>query len=192
MATNQSSDSTTSTDETSNEDNTNTDDTSTGETSDQDTTGDNTADQDDTSSDSTDDKDTAPKPKPKSDPAKQALQRDLSTERKEHKTSKARVAELEAQVADLSPKAETGEAWQAKYDRLEEFLTSLDGPIGKVLDSRSFTKALFESDQDVKDILKDWNKANPSATSTALGAGSADPASKKPDMNTLLRAAIKG
>ncbi|QDF15734.1 scaffolding protein [Microbacterium phage Finny] len=183
-----SSDSTTSTDETSTEDNTNTVDTSAEETSDQDTSGDNTAEQDSESSDDGQDEQ-KPAPKPKSDPAKQALQRDLSSERKAHKASKDKVSELETQVAELTPKAELAEAWEAKYTRLEAFLQALPGSVGKALDSMSFTKRLFESEDKIEDIIKDWNKANPSATSQALGAGAGDPSKKGPSMNEILRAA---
>ncbi|AXH48577.2 scaffolding protein [Microbacterium phage Sansa] len=183
-----SSDSTTSQDETSTEDNTNTDEQATDETSGQAADGDNTAEQDDESSDDGQDEQ-KPAPKPKSDPAKQALQRDLSSERKAHKASKDKVSELETQVAELTPKAELAEAWEAKYTRLESFLQALPGSVGKALDSMSFTKRLFESEDKIEDIIKDWNKANPSATSQALGAGAGDPSKKGPSMNDILRAA---
>ncbi|UDG78964.1 scaffolding protein [Microbacterium phage Saratos] len=183
-----SSDSTTSQDETSTEDNTNTDEQATEETSGQAADGDNTAEQDDESSDDGQDEQ-KPAPKPKSDPAKQALQRDLSSERKAHKASKDKVSELETQVAELTPKAELAEAWEAKYTRLEAFLQALPGSVGKALDSMSFTKRLFESEDKIEDIIKDWNKANPSATSQALGAGAGDPSKKGPSMNDILRAA---
>ncbi|WNN95209.1 scaffolding protein [Microbacterium phage Tinyman4] len=126
--------------------------------------------------------------KPKPDAAKQALQRDLSKERKDRQAAQARVTELEAQVADLTPKAETGEAWQAKYDRLESFLQSLGGPISKALDSRSFSHKLFETEDDIEDIVKQWKRDNPTATSQALGASPAEPKNKL-DPNALLRAA---
>lgn len=132
-------------------------------------------------------KDEAPKPKP--DAAKQALQRDLSQERKDHKASKARVTELEAEVADLKPKAETGEAWQAKYDRLEGFLQALGGPLSKALDSRSFSHKLFETDDDIEDLVKAWKRDNPTATAAALASSSAEPGKGKLDPNALLRAA---
>ncbi|AUX83343.1 scaffolding protein [Microbacterium phage Eleri] len=183
-----SSDSTTSQDETSTEDNTNTEEQATEETSGQAADGDNTAEQDDESSDDGQDEQ-KPAPKPKSDPAKQALQRDLSSERKAHKASKDKVSELETQVAELTPKAELAEAWEAKYTRLEAFLQALPGSVGKALDSMSFTKRLFESEDKIEDIIKDWNKANPSATSQALGAGAGDPSKKGPSMNDILRAA---
>ncbi|WNN93806.1 scaffolding protein [Microbacterium phage Zenitsu] len=184
-----SSDSTTSQDETSTEDNTNTDEQATDETSGQAADGDNTAEQDDESSNDDGQDEQKPAPKPKSDPAKQALQRDLSSERKAHKASKDKVSELETQVAELTPKAELAEAWEAKYTRLEAFLQALPGSVGKALDSMSFTKRLFESEDKIEDIIKDWNKANPSATSQALGAGAGDPSKKGPSMNDILRAA---
>lgn len=153
-----------------------------------------TSDQDDSQGQSQDDTststdDTAAKPKP--DPAKQALLADLNKERKDLKASRARVTELEAEVATLSPKAETVDALQAKYDRLEGFLQAVGGELGKALDSRTFTRALFETDQDISEIVKDWRKSHPTATSAALGSGAAEPSSKAPDMNALIRGAAQ-
>ncbi|QFP95334.1 scaffolding protein [Microbacterium phage YuuY] len=124
--------------------------------------------------------------------ALQGARADLNKERKDHKATTARVTELEAQVADLTPKAETTDAIQSRYDRLEAFLQALPGPLGKALDSKSFTKRLFDSEDEVADIIKDWNKANPSATSQALGGGAGAQSEKKSNMNELLRAAARG
>lgn len=124
--------------------------------------------------------------------ALQGARADLNKERKDHKATQARVTELEAQVKDLTPKAETTDAIQSRYDRLEAFLQALPGPLGKALDSKSFTKRLFESEDKIEDILKDWNKANPTATSAALGGGAGATADKKSNMNELLRAAARG
>ena len=99
-----------------------------------------------------------------------------------------KVKELEAQVAELTTRAETADQIKAKYNRLEEFITKAGGPLGRALDSMSFTKALFESDTSVEDIVRDWHKDNPSATSVALG-GTVAPSGVKPDMNALLRTA---
>ncbi|UVK59224.1 scaffolding protein [Microbacterium phage Quartz] len=124
--------------------------------------------------------------------ALQGARADLNKERKDHKATTARVAELEAQVKDLTPKAETTDAIQSRYDRLEAFLQALPGPLGKALDSKSFTKRLFESEDKVSDIIKDWNKANPTATASALGGGTGATSEKKSNMNDLLRAAARG
>lgn len=121
--------------------------------------------------------------------AKAPLLADLQKERKAAKASKDRVTELEAQVTELAPVKETLDAVQARYDRLEAFLVEVGGPLSKALDSRSFTRDLFDSDKDISEIVKQWHKDNPSATAAALGSGSARPASKGPNMNELLRAA---
>ena len=126
------------------------------------------------------------------DHQKASLLADLHKERKDRQTAQGKVAELEAKVAELTTKAETVDAIQGKFDRLEAFLQAIPGPLGKALDSRSFTKALFESDKDIDDIIADWNKANPTATSQALGSGAASPAPKGPTMNDLLRSAATG
>ena len=116
---------------------------------------------------------------------------DLNKERKDNQTSKASLTELTAEVEKLRPVQETLDAVQTRYDRLEEFLQAVGGPLGKALDSKTFTAALFDSDQDIQDILKKWNAANPSATSSALGSSGAAPERKAPSMNELLRSALK-
>lgn len=112
--------------------------------------------------------------------------------------SKTELAEARAQAAaatklqqelDKRPTQEAVDTLQTRYDRLEAFLQSAGGPLGRALDSRTFTRDLFETDKDIATIVKDWNKANPSATSQALGAAAAAPADKKVDPNALIRAA---
>lgn len=99
-------------------------------------------------------------------------------------------ADLATATAELtSVKAELTST-QAKYGRLESFLTSLGGPIGKALDSKTFSTALFESDTDITELVTKWHKDNPSATSAALGAGAGATGSSK-DMNKLLRTAAQ-
>lgn len=104
--------------------------------------------------------------------------------------SGAKVTDLEKQISELTPKAEATEQVQLKYDRLEAFLTKVGGPLSKALDSRSFTKALFESDEDIDAIVTQWHKDNPSATSSALQSG---PGTTKASnsMNDLLRSAAQ-
>lgn len=105
-------------------------------------------------------------------------------------THQTKVQELETQVTELTAKATQAESVQAKYDRLEAFLTSLGGPISKALDSKSFSTALFETDTDIKELVAQWHKDNPSATSTALRSSAGDSESTK-DMNALLRSAAR-
>lgn len=105
-------------------------------------------------------------------------------------THQTKVQELETQVTELTAKATSAESVQAKYDRLESFLTSLGGPISKALDSKSFSVALFESDTDVKDLVAQWHKDNPSATSAALASGPGKESTSK-NMSDLLRAAAR-
>jgi hypothetical protein len=114
------------------------------------------------------------------------------TELTELRPAKAKVTELEAKIAELEPKAQKAEAYEAlqtKHDRLESFLSSVGGPLSKALDSRSFTRDLFESDKKVEDIVKDFLSANPTATSTALGAAAHQPGGGKHDPSTLIRIA---
>ena len=122
------------------------------------------------------------------------LVKTLATQKEELKQLRPtaqKVADLESQVAELTPAKEQLTVVQAKYDRLEAFLTSLGGPVSKALDSRSFSTALFESDTDIKDLVAQWHKDNPSATSAALSSGSGTTVSAAADMNAMLRAAAK-
>ena len=105
-------------------------------------------------------------------------------------THQTKVQELETQVNELTTKATDTDKLQARYDRLEAFLTSLGGPLSKALDSKSFSKALFESDTDIKDLVAQWHKDNPSATSSALNSGTGTGATTQ-DMNELLRKAAR-
>ena len=122
--------------------------------------------------------------------AKKALLADLHGARQRAKTAEARVAELDAQVAELAPVKETLDAVQARYDRLEAFMLAVGGPVSQALDSRSFTQKLFETEEDVSKIVKEWHGANPSATSAALSS-SASQTGGKATMNDILRAARK-
>lgn len=125
------------------------------------------------------------------DPAKVALLADLRTERDKRQAAVAEVETLRTQLAEATTAKDAAVQAQARYDRLEEFLSKAGGPLARALDSRSLTTALFESDQDVQEIVTDWQKANPTATSQALGSGSVDPGGKKPGMNDLFRSAAK-
>lgn len=118
---------------------------------------------------------------------KESLLADLHKERSTRKALKEEVAKLTADVANFKEVESERDALQAKYNRLEEFLLTVGGDISKALDSRSFTKDLFESDKDIKEIVESWNKANPSAVGSALSGSSQS--NGKPTMNDLLRAA---
>ena len=119
--------------------------------------------------------------------AKSAAQ---ATELAEARSQAAKATKLEEEL-NARPSVEALATLQTRYDRLEGFLQAVGGPLARALDSRSFTQSLFESDQDIEDIVKAWQKANPTATAAALGAAAAAPSDKKPDMNSLIRAALK-
>lgn len=128
------------------------------------------------------------------------LVKELARQKTNLATQKSELAELRATSAKATqleaelkarPSKEAVDTLQTRYDRLEAFLQAAGGQLGRALDSRTFTTALFETNDDIADIVKKWNVANPTATSTALGSGAAAPADKAPDLNTLLRAAVK-
>jgi len=138
--------------------------------------------------------------KPTELPNDHPLVKTLATQKATLATQKSEITELRAASAKATkledelkarPTQEAVDTLQTRYDRLEQFLQAAGGPLGKALDSRTFTKSLFESDKDVESIVKDWNKANPTATSQALGSAAGAPSNKKPVQNDLLRAAIK-
>ena len=113
-----------------------------------------------------------------------------SSELVELRAKSAQVSKLEEELGKR-PTSEAVETLQTRYDRLEAVLQTAGGPLSRMLDSRSFTQALFESEKDVAEIVADWNRANPSTTSTALGSTGSEPAKKGPNMNDLLRSALK-
>jgi hypothetical protein len=111
------------------------------------------------------------------------------TELTEARAKAAKVSQLEDEL-QARPSKEAVETLQTRYDRLEAFLQAAGGPISKALDSRSFTRELFESDKDVAEIASAWVKANPTATSSALASTAAEPGKGKADPNVLIRAAL--
>lgn len=113
----------------------------------------------------------------------------LKTELAEARTQSAKATQLEADLA-ARPTTEAMETLQTRYDRLEAFLVAAGGPLGKALDSRTFTKDLFESDKDIKALVTQWHRDNPSATSEALGNGPAGDAKGKVNQNDAIRAAL--
>ena len=125
------------------------------------------------------------------DSNKSQLLADLHKERGIRKDLQTQVEQLQATLDSQSASSDELTALQGKYDRLESFLSKVGGPISKALDSRSFTKSLFESDEDIEKLVKDWHAANPTATASALGNNGASTSSGKPDISALLRAAAK-
>lgn len=149
-----------------------------------------TDDQNNTSSEETskvdDQKQDAAPEEEKKDFNKESVLADLHKERTERKALRDQVAELTSEVAAHKELTEKYSGLEAKYSRLEEFLTTVGGPISKALDSRSFTKSLFESDEKISELVDKWHKDNPSQTSSALSGGSGG-GSPKLDVNTALR-----
>lgn len=114
-----------------------------------------------------------------------------NTEIAELRAKSAQVTKLEQELNDR-PTKEAVETLQTRYDRLEAFLQAAGGPLAQALDSRTFTKDLFESDKDVEDLAKEWHRTHPTATSAALGGGAGEGGGGKVDPNKLIRAAFGG
>lgn len=129
---------------------------------------------------------------------KESLLADLKGERDRRKALTEKVESLTTELTSLKESkasaatlAADHKALQAKYSRLESFLSAAGGPISQALDSRSFTKDLFESDTDVAELVTKWNKSHPSATSSAL-SNAASAGKSSTSINDLLRAAARG
>lgn len=132
-------------------------------------------------------------------PETHPLVKTLATMKENAKKASTELAEANARAAkatkleeerDARPTQEALDTLQTRYDRLEAFATAVG--LGKALDSRTFTRDLFESDKDVADLVKDWNRDHPTATSTALGGTTTTSAEGKQDPNKLIRAAWNG
>lgn len=126
---------------------------------------------------------------PKESFNKEGLLADLHKERSMRKQLRDKCADLETKLSSLTEVETALQTTQRRYDRLEQFLLQCGGDVSKILDSRSFTHKLFESDTSVEDLVSEWKKHNPTKTSSALGgSGSAE---AKPTFNEILRAASK-
>lgn len=121
---------------------------------------------------------------------KESLLSDLHKERTAKKELRSQVETLQADLEAAKSASTELQTVQTKYDRLEAFLLASGSPLSKALDSRSFTKDLFESDKDIEELVAAWNKNNPSQTSVALGSG-AGKSEKSTDINALLRSASR-
>lgn len=121
---------------------------------------------------------------------KEALLADLHKERDRRKTLQAQVEQLTAKASSLNAQSEELAAVQRKYDRLEQFLLGVGGPLSKALDSKTFSTKLFETDDPIEDIVTAWQAANPSTASKALSSSAAPADSKKSDIGDLLRQAL--
>ncbi|QKN87768.1 scaffolding protein [Microbacterium phage Nebulous] len=135
---------------------------------------------------------------PDTHPLVKAYRAQLEENRK-HTATKAELAEARAKAGKVTeletelaarPTPEALDTLQKRNDRLEEFVIAVG--LGRALDSRTFTRDLFESDKPVDQLVKDWNKANPSATSQALGGKAGEQSSDKANPNDLIRAAWAG
>lgn len=117
---------------------------------------------------------------------------EAATELAEARAQSAKATQLQSEL-DKRPTPEALTQLQTRYDRLEAFLQQAGGDLGRALDSRTFTRQLFESEDKVEDIVKAWNKAHPSATTQALGGtGGSTGGTGKVDPNELIRAAWNG
>jgi len=121
---------------------------------------------------------------------KDALLKDLYTERDKRKALQAELEQVKANAASLEEAKKSQAAVQRKYDRLEALLLKSGGSLASLLDSRTFAQQLFETDDPVEKLVDAWNKAHPSQTAQALGAKAGEDKAQGPSISEVLRAAI--
>lgn len=121
---------------------------------------------------------------------KHSLLADLHKERSTRKSLQEKVAELEKENSKNSEVAEKYKLLQTRYARLEEFVLQSGTVLENILDSRSFSEKLFDSDIDVKELVKEWNSKHPSKMTEALRSNSRK-GQEKSSLNTLFRASVK-
>ncbi len=127
------------------------------------------------------------------------LVKTLAKQKQDLAAAKTALAEANAKAAKATqleeelgkrPTTEALETLQTRYDRLEAFLSKAGGPLAKALDSRTFTQKLFETEDDIDGIVKDWHAANPSETSVALSSQGGT-GKQKVSFNEIVRAAAR-
>jgi len=109
-----------------------------------------------------------------------------ATALREAQAQAAKTTQLEEELGKR-PTTEAIETLQTRYDRLEAFAQAVG--LGKALDSRTFTRDLFETDKDIKTLVREFNQANPSATSSALASTANPGGSGKLNPSDLIRIA---
>lgn len=122
---------------------------------------------------------------------KQSLLKDLHDERSKRRDLQTKLEEAQTQIERLGELESQLEKVSSQFKRLESVVVMAGGSLGRILDSRSFSQRIFETDDNVEDIIAEWNKANPSATHSALSSGGGSTTAGTPSMNDLLRAASK-
>lgn len=121
---------------------------------------------------------------------KHSLLADLHKERSTRKSLQEKVTQLEKENSKNLEVNEKYKLLQARYTRLEEFVLHSGTVLENILDSRSFSEKLFDSDIDIKELVKEWNSKHPSKMNEALRSNSRK-GSEKSSLNTLFRASVK-
>ena len=120
---------------------------------------------------------------------KRILLADLHRERTRRKEIQQQMTTLQAQLDAQGDLSKELEAYKRKLSRMESLMAATGSDIRGILDSRSASQRLWETDDDVRDIIKDWYQANPASVSRALNAGSSGDSGTKVTINDLLHAA---
>lgn len=132
-----------------------------------------------------------PKPKPKRSASHQALLKDLYDERSKHRELRDKVATLTESLEEFESTKTELEDLKFRYSRLEEFLLESGGVLSSILDSKTYSKRLFDPETSLPDLVKEWQKNHPSPTSQALSQDSSSRSrSEENSLSDLLRSAI--
>lgn len=117
---------------------------------------------------------------------------DLVKERKRRQELQQQVDKLSTDLAEALKDKDKLDTLSKRHTRLEALLAAEGSQFAELLDSKKFTSKLYETDDDVAEILKDWLKTKPkTAIDTALQANSTSP-STGAKLGDILRAIANG
>lgn len=117
---------------------------------------------------------------------------DLVKERKRRQELQQQVDKLSTDLAEALKDKDKLDTLSKRHTRLEALLTAEGSQFAELLDSKKFSTKLYETDDDVATILKDWLKTKPkTAIDTALQANSNSPTTGA-KLGDILRAIANG
>lgn len=118
---------------------------------------------------------------------------DLVKERKKRQELQQQVDKLSSDLAEALKDKDKLDTLSKRHTRLEALLSVEGSQFANLMDSKKFTSKLYDTEDDVATILKDWLKTQPStAIGAALQANSANPEGNTTKLGDILRAIANG
>lgn len=118
---------------------------------------------------------------------------DLVKERKKRQELQQQVDKLSTDLAEALKAKDSLDKLSKRHTRLEALLSADGSQFANLMDSKKFTSKLYDTEDDVAGILKDWLKTQPTtAVGAALQANSANPQGSNSKLGDLLRAIANG